>query len=307
MASRFGEGSELGARESSCRCCLINIQPAASNITIAKTRMVFFIASLDFTNYTIQVIKILWLSSIIFLLIGAHLSFRWLTVPPRPDFSLPTTVATTSAVPNTEKYLPPPYTDREVVDAVNTERIQAGLAALEIDTKLTYAAQMKANDMCLKQYWNHTSPEGVTPWKWIEEEGFSYDVAGENLARDFTDAATLVAGWMASPLHQQNIVLAVYTKTGVGSKQCLFQGYDTRLTVQLYSQPSNTQQVIEQLDAPATADQTIRCAVSERCGGGTVPLSSDACRNTVCCGFDDGRWEFYRSKEKCTQDQAERE
>ncbi len=50
-------------------------------------------------------------------------------------------------------------------------------------------------------------------------------------------------------------------------------------------------------------DPIITCNIHKDCGGGSTRLRSSICSNSTCCGFSDGRWVFYESKTKCTQDQ----
>src|SRR6478752_7781386 len=50
---------------------------------------------------------------------------------------------------------------------VNDERANMGLSALHENPQLDLAAQLKAEDMVKKGYFNHISPDGITPWQWI--------------------------------------------------------------------------------------------------------------------------------------------
>ena len=86
----------------------------------------------------------------------------------------------------------------ELLDKTNAERMLEGLPSLTINAKLNDAAFMKAKDMFAYNYWAHESPTGVTPWKWLGDAEYDYDVAGENLAKNYTDASSTVAAWMAS-------------------------------------------------------------------------------------------------------------
>lgn len=98
----------------------------------------------------------------------------------------------------------------------NTQRSDAHEASLTLDSQLTTAAQAKANDMVTHNYWSHTSPSGQTPWSFITAAGYSYAVAGENLAYGFNNAADTVSGWMNSPEHRANILDTAYQNVGFG-------------------------------------------------------------------------------------------
>ena len=62
---------------------------------------------------------------------------------------------------------------------------------------------MKAQDMATLGYFAHVSPDGKTPWYWIEKVGYDYQYAGENLAINFSDSKDVTNAWMASPLHKE--------------------------------------------------------------------------------------------------------
>ena len=52
-----------------------------------------------------------------------------------------------------------------LVDMTNVDRAKENKAPLVINPLLENAAQMKASDMVAKNYFAHTSPEGLTPWQ----------------------------------------------------------------------------------------------------------------------------------------------
>ena len=61
-----------------------------------------------------------------------------------------------------------------------------------MNPKLNEAAQLKAQDMFRYNYWAHTSPRGVEPWKWLGDVGYTYSIAGENLAKNYPTAVATV-------------------------------------------------------------------------------------------------------------------
>ncbi|PWU22495.1 hypothetical protein C5B42_05770 [Candidatus Cerribacteria bacterium 'Amazon FNV 2010 28 9'] len=125
-------------------------------------------------------------------------------------------------------------TASQVVAQTNEQRTNGGLAPLSIDGKLVSAAIAKGNNMCADQYWAHISPSGITPWVFIKNAGYQYSVAGENLARDFSDTSSMVAAWMASPTHRENIMNPRYEDIGVAAVNCSLLGSDTTLVVQMF-------------------------------------------------------------------------
>jgi len=93
-----------------------------------------------------------------------------------------------------------------LVNLANDDRSTLGLDSLFVNPLLVSAAQAKANDMALKGYFSHNSPDGTEPWYWIREAGYQYRLAGENLAIDFSDSAEVERAWLSSPTHRANIL-----------------------------------------------------------------------------------------------------
>lgn len=138
---------------------------------------------------------------------------------------------------------PPVATNTEVLDsqiftAVNQERIEAGVSPLAENTFLEAAATAKMNDMFVKGYWDHTAPDGIKAWFFIDQTGYQYSIAGENLARGFTSAASMTAAWMKSPTHRANILNQVYLDTGIAVGNGIIDGKLTTIAVQLFGNPS---------------------------------------------------------------------
>jgi uncharacterized protein YkwD len=128
-------------------------------------------------------------------------------------------------------------TTSRIVQLTNTERTKQGLQPLTINSALTHAAELKAKDMFANQYFAHISPTGVTPWHWMEESGYSYEIAGENLAIDFTQAEDVVSAWLASPKHKENMLRADYTEAGVAVLSGDFKGATSIIVVHMFGKP----------------------------------------------------------------------
>jgi uncharacterized protein YkwD len=102
-----------------------------------------------------------------------------------------------------------------VLEVINHDRSEHGLAPLQIDSTLNLAALAKAQDMINKNYFAHTSPEGTTPWHWFKTMGYNYAYAGENLAQGYSQVAELESSLMASPTHRANILSPFYSQVGL--------------------------------------------------------------------------------------------
>jgi uncharacterized protein YkwD len=125
----------------------------------------------------------------------------------------------------------------EVINLTNKERAQNGFLPLTYNEKLTQAAKAKGEHMLANQYWAHVAPDGTEPWKFFLDAGYQYKYAGENLARDFSSAASAVDAWMASPSHKDNLLSPKYTDIGVAVVEGQLDGVDTTIIVQLFGKP----------------------------------------------------------------------
>lgn len=125
-----------------------------------------------------------------------------------------------------------------LLSETNDRRAEAGLAPLTLNDQLSRAAALKANDMIQNQYWDHISPSGVDPWQWIDESGYRYEEAGENLAKGFSTAGGAVAGWMDSNPHRANVLKSSYTDVGFAVTTGELNGEPTTIVVALYAKPA---------------------------------------------------------------------
>lgn len=133
-------------------------------------------------------------------------------------------------------------TVQDVVVQTNQKRTELGLHPLTLNTQLSAAALAKAQDMLDNQYWAHTSPSGKQPWDFMKAANYHYRVAGENLARDFYHTSDMVAAWMASPTHKDNILSSQYQQIGVAVVDGRLEGFETTLVVQMFGTPSTASQ-----------------------------------------------------------------
>jgi hypothetical protein len=128
-------------------------------------------------------------------------------------------------------------TAENVVSLTNSSRSEFEISPLKLSTKLSLAAQNKANDMAEKGYFAHNTPDGKTPWSFIQGVGYHYLSAGENLAVDFTQAEAMDVAWMNSPGHRANILNKSFQEIGIGIASGEFQGHKTTFVVQMFGAP----------------------------------------------------------------------
>lgn len=127
-----------------------------------------------------------------------------------------------------------------LIQETNARRTALSEPTLSLSAQLTKAAQIKAQDMVARDYWSHNSPDGNAPWEFINNAGYSYKKAGENLAYGFKNEDDVVAGWMNSPSHRDNMLDANYQEVGFGfaeSPDYINSGPST-IVVAMYGQPS---------------------------------------------------------------------
>lgn len=122
----------------------------------------------------------------------------------------------------------------DIIAITNTKRSEVGLQPLTYNENLSSAAYTKARDMIDRDYWAHVAPDGTQPWSFITRFGYKYRYAGENLARDFSSAQSIVDAWMGSPTHRDNILNPKYKEIGIGVTEGDLAGVDSTIVVQFF-------------------------------------------------------------------------
>jgi hypothetical protein len=151
-----------------------------------------------------------------------------------------------------------------LVDATNKNRSENKVPALTANELLQKAAQLKANDMATKGYFAHTSPEGVTPWHWLDVAGYTYKYAGENLAVNFYDSQDVENAWMNSPTHRANLLNDRFTEIGIATARGLYQGREAVFVAQFFGRPaiavvpSTPTAPVAVAEKPASLEQTTK-------------------------------------------------
>lgn len=123
--------------------------------------------------------------------------------------------------------------------STNNRRASNGISNLTLNSSLSQAAQNKATDMRNRDYWSHNTPDGQEPWIFIDEVGYAYTKAGENLAFGFPTSDATVTGWMNSPSHRANMLDSTFTEVGFGfinSENFVSSGNQT-IVVAMYAKP----------------------------------------------------------------------
>jgi uncharacterized protein YkwD len=104
---------------------------------------------------------------------------------------------------------------------LNRARARHGLAPLARNASLALASQRHSDDMALRNYYEHDTPEGVDSATRVAGAGYPIPGAtvGENIHWGVEAEATPVRifrDWMESPGHRENILRPAFTEVGVG-------------------------------------------------------------------------------------------
>ena len=108
-----------------------------------------------------------------------------------------------------------------VICLINEQRAARGLPGLRGNPRLNRSAQGWTNDMVEHRAFTHGSDFASR----ISAVGFDWSNVGENIATGFETPSAVVAGWMASTGHCQNILSPVYREVGIGVSAHSIAGY----------------------------------------------------------------------------------
>src|SRR3989338_8557952 len=125
-----------------------------------------------------------------------------------------------------------------IVDLTNKYRSANKVSLLTVNPLLAQAAKLKAEDMAQRGYFSHLTPEGRDFTYFLNQVGYNYKYAGENLAVNFFDSIAVTDAWIKSSSHRDNLVKDKYTEIGVASAEGLFQGRPSIFVVQYFGTPA---------------------------------------------------------------------
>jgi uncharacterized protein YkwD len=103
-----------------------------------------------------------------------------------------------------------------LVDAHNKERAGKALPPLTVSPALSKAAQLHSDDQATHGFMSHTGSDRSSPFDRMEQQGYRYSYAGENVAWGQADVPAVMRAWMGSLGHRFNILSKNYTEIGVG-------------------------------------------------------------------------------------------
>lgn len=152
-------------------------------------------------------------------------------------------------------------TANRLVQLTNQSREINNLPPLKVNEKLNQSAYFKAQDILEKNYFAHTSPQGITPWYWFKQADYNYSYAGENLAIDFLSAESLYEAWVDSLTHKANILSNKYDEIGIAVLTGNFNGRQTTIAVQHFGSEFVSSAIAE--EPPALTPAPVPVAFNE--------------------------------------------
>jgi uncharacterized protein YkwD len=111
---------------------------------------------------------------------------------------------------------PAPSAAQQVIDLANARRSESGLPALAASGVLAGVAQGHSNDQAARNRMGHDGSDGSTAGDRLARAGYPAQAWAENVAAGYPDPAAVMAGWMSSSGHRDNILSGSVTEIGVG-------------------------------------------------------------------------------------------
>lgn len=103
-----------------------------------------------------------------------------------------------------------------VVELTNQERAKQGLSPLTLNAELSEAALEHSTSMALNDFVGHSGSDGSLVGDRVGRQDYILQLVGENVAAGQTTPEEVVAGWMESPQHRENILKPEFEDIGIG-------------------------------------------------------------------------------------------
>lgn len=94
-------------------------------------------------------------------------------------------------------------------------RRENSLSLLTRSQLLEQSAYLKLADMVENNYYRHEDQTNVQSWYLLEQVGYPYQTAGENLAFSATSAWQVFSDWQQSPTHNAQLLNPNYENMGI--------------------------------------------------------------------------------------------
>ena len=112
--------------------------------------------------------------------------------------------------------------ESQLYSLTNQSRAAGGMPSLRIDSTLARIARSRSQDMEERGYFSHSiPPSGKMVWDLMDERGYCYNLAGENIGwNNYPDdeaTAQIQRMFMDSPGHHENIMGRAWDVVGIGA------------------------------------------------------------------------------------------
>jgi uncharacterized protein YkwD len=129
----------------------------------------------------------------------------------------------------------------DIIILTNNERQKAGIKTLKENSLLDKIAKERLEDMFNQGYFEHVSPQGISVSDIAKTDGYSYILIGENIALgNFSSSKELVAAWMESTGHKENILNPSFSEIGVYAKAGSYNGAEMIIGVQVFGKSTTS-------------------------------------------------------------------
>jgi uncharacterized protein YkwD len=106
--------------------------------------------------------------------------------------------------------------EQELIDLINAERRHNGRAPLAVDARLMEAAAAHSIDMAGSGSFSHQGAGSSGPEERVQDEGYRWRYIAENIGCGQDTPQRIVASWMQSSGHRDNLLSEQARDIGVG-------------------------------------------------------------------------------------------
>lgn len=110
--------------------------------------------------------------------------------------------------------------DQGILELTNQLRVQHGCTPLTLSPALSAAAMEHSTDMATNNFLGHTGSDGSSPGKRLDEVGYTFTLAAENVAAGYTTPQEVVNAWYNETApndgHRRNILNCDLKEIGIG-------------------------------------------------------------------------------------------
>jgi uncharacterized protein YkwD len=150
-----------------------------------------------------------------------------------PNALIQLNAATTCSIPGLKE---------AILASINLARASGHVCGTEImkpvppmawNDVLFSAAARHSQDMSIRNYFSHTTPDGMSFDQRLAKEGYGAWAMGENIAAGQDSVASAMSSWLASEGHCRNIMQPVLNEVAVACVRPASANYGTFWTMEL--------------------------------------------------------------------------